>query len=441
MTAAGVWVYTLDDANSAVQALNACDTLTDTFTVTTVDGTPQVVTITIDGSDDADPNDFDHLATGKKVTSDGHLFIYGTPGRDSIAGGGHHGQIIFSGAGNDTINGTGKGDLIYAGSGNDTVKGNDRDDTIYGGSGSDTINGNNGCDTIVGGYGADKLAGGHGDDRFVFLSASDSNASRFDVVSDFRSGSDRIDLTALGAHSFLALTSTSPFVPPHTVAWIYDSAANETVVYVNSIDHTLGIGDSGLVEIHLQGIASVEPSDIVPAPTMAHIAVAGESLKLAATAEIDATIVPMTADDASFDWTGGDGAQLADGSRTVRTSDASDSSDEPRTNLSEHTSGDAAITMASGESIEPQHVQGDSFQFKGKMAGSEASDIMNLVDVDHTPEPISHHGNGKGTSGPLTTLEEAIDLSPSGHHSSDHHGSIPDDERHAVNHVLHDLMV
>ena len=39
MTAAGVWTYTLDNANSAVQALNVGDTLTDTFTVTTVDGT------------------------------------------------------------------------------------------------------------------------------------------------------------------------------------------------------------------------------------------------------------------------------------------------------------------------------------------------------------------------------------------------------------------
>ena len=39
MTAAGVWTYTLNDANSAVQALNVGDTLTDTFTVTTIDGT------------------------------------------------------------------------------------------------------------------------------------------------------------------------------------------------------------------------------------------------------------------------------------------------------------------------------------------------------------------------------------------------------------------
>ena len=53
MTAAGVWTYTVNDANSAVQALNVGDKLTDTFTVTTIDGTPQVVTVTINGANDA----------------------------------------------------------------------------------------------------------------------------------------------------------------------------------------------------------------------------------------------------------------------------------------------------------------------------------------------------------------------------------------------------
>ena len=53
LTAAGVWIYTLDDGNAAVQALNAGQTLTDTFTAFTVDGTAQVVTITIDGANDA----------------------------------------------------------------------------------------------------------------------------------------------------------------------------------------------------------------------------------------------------------------------------------------------------------------------------------------------------------------------------------------------------
>jgi VCBS repeat-containing protein len=53
MTADGTWTYTLNDADGAVQALNVGGTLTDTFTVTTEDGTPQVVTITIEGTNDA----------------------------------------------------------------------------------------------------------------------------------------------------------------------------------------------------------------------------------------------------------------------------------------------------------------------------------------------------------------------------------------------------
>ena len=54
MTETGAWTYTLDDANSAVQALNVGSVpLTDSFTVTTVDGTAQLVTITITGTNDA----------------------------------------------------------------------------------------------------------------------------------------------------------------------------------------------------------------------------------------------------------------------------------------------------------------------------------------------------------------------------------------------------
>ena len=53
LTAAGLWIYTLDNSNPAVQALNVGQTLTDTFTVTTVGDTQQLVTITITGRNDA----------------------------------------------------------------------------------------------------------------------------------------------------------------------------------------------------------------------------------------------------------------------------------------------------------------------------------------------------------------------------------------------------
>ena len=52
--AAGVWVYMLDSTNPAVQALGSGVTTTDTFTVTSADGSAsQQVTITITGENDA----------------------------------------------------------------------------------------------------------------------------------------------------------------------------------------------------------------------------------------------------------------------------------------------------------------------------------------------------------------------------------------------------
>ena len=53
MTADGQWSYVLNNGNATVQQLNVNDTLTDTFTVKTVDGTEQVVTVTINGANDA----------------------------------------------------------------------------------------------------------------------------------------------------------------------------------------------------------------------------------------------------------------------------------------------------------------------------------------------------------------------------------------------------
>ena len=75
MTAAGVWTYTLNNANSAVQALNVGGTLTDTFTVTTVDGTAKVVTITITGSNDTPTANGDVLSAPQGASEDSALTI------------------------------------------------------------------------------------------------------------------------------------------------------------------------------------------------------------------------------------------------------------------------------------------------------------------------------------------------------------------------------
>ena len=82
LTAAGVWAYTLDNSNAAVQALNVGDTLTDTFTVSTVDGTSQLVTITINGANDAAVISG---ATTGSVTEAGGV-ANGTPGTPTATG-------------------------------------------------------------------------------------------------------------------------------------------------------------------------------------------------------------------------------------------------------------------------------------------------------------------------------------------------------------------
>ncbi|MEM1099903.1 MAG: tandem-95 repeat protein [Pseudomonadota bacterium] len=53
ISAAGVWSYALFASDAAVQALGVGDQLTDSFSVATVDGTEQVVEITVNGANDA----------------------------------------------------------------------------------------------------------------------------------------------------------------------------------------------------------------------------------------------------------------------------------------------------------------------------------------------------------------------------------------------------
>ncbi|MEH2554377.1 VCBS repeat-containing protein [Bradyrhizobium algeriense] len=295
MTAAGVGIYTLENSHAAAQVLDPGETLIDTSTVATMDGTTQVATITIHGAGHVDPNDVDNLASGPVVHDSSLPLAFGD---DSVTGEGNAGQIIHGVAGDDTLNGTGLVDVIYGAAGNDTIRDIGGDDTIYGGSGSDTVNGNNGNDTIVGGDDGDQLTGSKDDDIFVYFSAIDSNATQFDTIIDFTSGEDKINLGAFGALAFLHLTSASKSVPPHTLAWIYNPASNETIVYVNPTDRSLDIGDPGLLEIHLQGVVSVAESDFVYEQEAAAVAAALEGIDpaLLAAAASDGTVV--TADTA-----------------------------------------------------------------------------------------------------------------------------------------------
>ena len=104
-----------------------------------------------------------------------------------------------------------------------------KDDSITGSKGDDFLCGYRGDDTIYGGHGADVLYGGKGKDNFVYESIQDSGvfASKTingslhaggnsytsavfnDVILDFRSGRDKIDLTKLNLTSKKCLSITA----------------------------------------------------------------------------------------------------------------------------------------------------------------------------------------------------------------------------------------
>ncbi len=80
------------------------------------------------------------------------------------------------------------------------IRGNTAANLLDGGAGNDTITGGSGDDTLLGGAGADQLAGGLGADSFRV----GSPAEGVDRVTDFVSGTDLLEFSALGFGGGLA---------------------------------------------------------------------------------------------------------------------------------------------------------------------------------------------------------------------------------------------
>ena len=115
---------------------------------------------------------------------------------------------IQGGDGSDKLRGFSGDDRISGGDGRDTLIGDGGDDRLMGGSGadriagdagSDVLRGGSGDDRLAGGKGGDLLAGGRGADVFEWRSVEDAGEGRGgrDVVTDFRTGRDALDLTGL----------------------------------------------------------------------------------------------------------------------------------------------------------------------------------------------------------------------------------------------------
>ena len=79
-------------------------------------------------------------------------------------------------------------------------------DTITGSSAADTISGGGNDDRLIGGLGADRLTGGSGCDTFGFNSVAEigTAAGSYDIITDFVSQVDKIDLVNIDANLKIA---------------------------------------------------------------------------------------------------------------------------------------------------------------------------------------------------------------------------------------------
>ncbi|MEH2445681.1 MAG: hypothetical protein V7K18_07835 [Nostoc sp.] len=139
-------------------------------------------------------------------------------------------QVIFAGAGNDTvdlfgvtgnhfIDGGAGYDLLYGGIGQDKIDGGSLDDNLYGGNGNDTLLGSSGNDVLrgqggddilQGDSGKDDLFGGAGNDTFIFDTGSPFAAADLGIhiINDFRQLAGNTDKIELSRDTFSVLGSS-----------------------------------------------------------------------------------------------------------------------------------------------------------------------------------------------------------------------------------------
>lgn len=154
-------------------------------------------------------------SVGNTITGgNGNDTIIGS-NRDDVIWADSAGSTNTTDNGSDTINAGFGHDEIHGGNGKDKLFGEGDNDAIYGENGADFLDGGAGSDKLYGGHGGDVQTGGNGADTFVITtntiaSVADSafaqgelasltplGASPWDIITDFQSGSDKIDLDQL----------------------------------------------------------------------------------------------------------------------------------------------------------------------------------------------------------------------------------------------------
>ena len=239
--------YVVDNTGDSVTELADEGTDTVNASVTyTIGANVENLTLTGSSAISGTGNGSDNTLTGNSAVNT----LNGGGGDDNLIGNGGNDILIGGvGAGNDTLNGGSGNDSMSGGDGDDTYVVDSTSDIVTEGSnkGTDTVNanvtytiganvenltltgtsaingtgntsnntliGNTGNNRLVGNDGADTLTGGGGADTFVYNETSESTGSSLDIITDFISASDKIDVSAIfggsGPSSLLTTAFTS----------------------------------------------------------------------------------------------------------------------------------------------------------------------------------------------------------------------------------------
>jgi len=153
-----------------------------------------------------------------------------------------------------TINGTSGNDNLVGTTSADTISGLAGNDTLTGGAGDDKLLGGDGDDILNGGAGKDTLTGGAGKDVFVYNVTTDSTVTKFDIITDFMQGADKIDLRPLLGATDLKFGGTIPTI---NGVWYQQSGGN-TFVFVDVTGDT-----TGDLKIQLTGLFTLTGADFL----------------------------------------------------------------------------------------------------------------------------------------------------------------------------------
>jgi serralysin len=154
------------------------------------------------------------------------------------------------------------------GIGNDRLIASDTGSQLFGGGGGDTLIGGAGNDRLVGGSGVDSLTGGGGADTFIFLvGESSAVGGQHDRITDFVSGTDRIDLSGYDAISstgsydqFRFISTTAFHGSAGELNYFYNGASGVTTLQGDTNGD--GVADFA---IDLSGNVTLTQTDLIGA--------------------------------------------------------------------------------------------------------------------------------------------------------------------------------